>query len=38
MKELAKAGATVFELPGVEQNPRLTTVQKGVEVCKSEGI
>ncbi|MFA9560232.1 iron-containing alcohol dehydrogenase [Evansella sp. AB-rgal1] len=29
---------TVFELPGVEPNPRLTTVHKGVEICKSEGI
>ncbi|WP_421103108.1 iron-containing alcohol dehydrogenase [Sporosarcina psychrophila] len=38
MKELSKAGANVFELPGVEQNPRLTTVQRGVEVCKSKGI
>lgn len=38
MKELEKAGATIFELPGVEQNPRLTTVHKGVEICKTEGI
>ena len=38
MKELTKAEATVFELPGVEQNPRLTTVHRGVEICKSEGI
>jgi alcohol dehydrogenase YqhD (iron-dependent ADH family) len=38
MKELKKAGATVFELPGVEQNPRLTTVHKGVEICKAEEI
>lgn len=38
MKELNKAEAMVFELPGVEQNPRLTTVQRGVEACKSEGI
>ncbi|WP_318618023.1 iron-containing alcohol dehydrogenase [Sporosarcina sp. YIM B06819] len=36
--ELAKAGATVFELAGVEQNPRLTTVYRGVEICKSEEI
>lgn len=38
MKELTKAEATVFELPGVEQNPRLTTVHRGVEICKSEEI
>jgi len=28
----------VFELPGVEPNPRLTTAQKGIEICKQEGI
>ncbi len=38
MNELNKAGATVFELAGVEQNPRLTTVHKGVEICKAEDI
>lgn len=38
MKELEKAGATIYELPGVEQNPRLTTVHKGVEICKLEAI
>ena len=35
---LNKAGATIFELPGVEQNPRLTTVHRGVDICKTEGI
>ena len=38
MKELTKAEAMVFEFPGVEQNPRLTTVHRGVEICKSEEI
>ena len=38
INELEKAEATIFELPGVEQNPRLTTVYRGVEICKSEGI
>ncbi|WP_445492399.1 iron-containing alcohol dehydrogenase [Niallia sp. 03133] len=28
----------VFELAGVEPNPRLTTVQKGVDICKKEKI
>jgi alcohol dehydrogenase len=28
----------VFELPGVEPNPRITTARKGVEICKKEGI
>lgn len=35
---LEKIGATVFELSGVEPNPRITTVRKGVEICKHEGI
>jgi alcohol dehydrogenase YqhD (iron-dependent ADH family) len=38
MSELEKAGATVFELSGVEPNPRLETVQKGVDICKTEKI
>ena len=36
--ELNKAGATIFELSGVEPNPRLTTVHKGVDICKTEKI
>ncbi|WP_071460525.1 iron-containing alcohol dehydrogenase [Bacillus massilinigeriensis] len=35
---LEKAGAFVYELSGVEPNPRLSTVKKGVEICKREGI
>lgn len=35
---LAEIGAEVFELGGVEPNPRITTVRKGVEICKQEGI
>ncbi|HWO95215.1 MAG TPA: iron-containing alcohol dehydrogenase [Bacillus sp. (in: firmicutes)] len=35
---LQKAGSQVFELPGVEPNPRLSTVHKGVEICKNENI
>ena len=38
MTELKKIDANVFELSGVEPNPRLTTVRKGVEICKTEGI
>ncbi|VXC02380.1 NADH-dependent butanol dehydrogenase [Bacillus sp. 349Y] len=30
--------AEVFELAGVEPNPRLTTVRRGVDICKEEGI
>lgn len=38
MKKLTEMGAEVFELSGVEPNPRITTVRKGVEICKREGI
>lgn len=38
LTELEKAGMTVFELPGVEPNPRHTTVNKGASICKKEGI
>ncbi|WP_156290144.1 iron-containing alcohol dehydrogenase [Oceanobacillus salinisoli] len=38
LKKLAEIDAEVFELPGVEPNPRISTVRKGVEICKSEGI
>lgn len=38
MKELKKAEVTVFELPGVEPNPRHTTVNKGAAICKKEGV
>jgi len=31
-------GITAHELPGVEPNPRLSTVRKGVEICKREKI
>jgi alcohol dehydrogenase YqhD (iron-dependent ADH family) len=35
---LNEIDAQVFELPGVEPNPRITTARKGVEICKIEGI
>jgi alcohol dehydrogenase YqhD (iron-dependent ADH family) len=35
---LKEQDTTVFELSGVEPNPRITTVKKGVEICKIEGI
>ena len=28
----------IFELPGIEPNPKLTSVEKGTEICKKEGI
>ena len=36
--ELNAVNANVFELAGVEPNPRLTTARKGIEICKKEGI
>ncbi|MGI8384763.1 iron-containing alcohol dehydrogenase [Robertmurraya sp. P23] len=35
---LKEVDVEVYELPGVEPNPRLTTVKKGVEICRNEGI
>jgi alcohol dehydrogenase YqhD (iron-dependent ADH family) len=35
---LNNLNAEVHELSGVEPNPRLSTVHKGVELCKKEGI
>lgn len=38
MNYLKEIGAEVFELAGVEPNPRISTVRKGVQICKEEGI
>lgn len=35
---LKEVDIEVFELPGVEPNPRISTVKKGVEICRNEGI
>lgn len=35
---LQNAGVTVFELSGVEPNPRLTTVHKGIDICRKEDV
>ncbi|MBJ8193218.1 iron-containing alcohol dehydrogenase, partial [Bacillus cereus] len=35
---LGEIGAEVTELAGVEPNPRLSTVHKGVELCKTHQI
>ena len=35
---LKDAGIAVYELPGIEPNPRIQSVRKGVEMCKAEGI
>jgi len=36
--ELSSIGATVTELSGVEPNPRLSTVHKGVDLCREHNI
>lgn len=38
MSILKKADIEVLELSGVEPNPRIQSVRKGVEICRSEGI
>ncbi|MGF7045975.1 alcohol dehydrogenase YqhD (iron-dependent ADH family) [Paenibacillus sp. DS2015] len=38
MSILKEISAEVTELSGVEPNPRLSTVHKGVDLCKSNGI
>lgn len=35
---LGSAGLSVFELGGVEPNPRIESVRRGVELCRSEQI
>ncbi len=36
--EIEKAGLELFELSGIEPNPRITSVNKGAEICKKEKI
>ncbi len=38
MAQLAQAGAEVTELGGVEPNPRITSVRKGVALCHEHGV
>jgi alcohol dehydrogenase len=35
---LQDAGVTIFELPGVEPNPRLSTVRRGIDMCRTENV
>lgn len=37
-KLLKENGIKIFELPGVEPNPRHSTANKGAAICKKEGI
>jgi hypothetical protein len=36
--EVRKAGLTLFEMSGIEPNPRVTSVRKGAEICRREKI
>jgi len=38
LKQLKLIDAEVFELEGVEPNPRITSARKGVEICKAHNI
>lgn len=38
IEQLEIAGCEVFELAGVEANPRISTVRKGAEMCRQECI
>lgn len=38
MSEIEKTGLEVFELSGIEPNPRIESVRKGVRICKDEKI
>lgn len=37
-QQLKKAGITWEELPGVEPNPRIESVRKGVAICREHGL
>ncbi|MCD9022115.1 iron-containing alcohol dehydrogenase [Cohnella silvisoli] len=38
LSQLEGIGASVHELSGIEPNPRLTTVNQGIEICRAENI
>lgn len=38
IEELRSAGAEVFELSGIEPNPRIESVREGVRICKENNI
>ncbi len=38
IEEIEKAGLTVFELSGIEPNPRIDSVREGGALCKRENI
>ena len=38
LTQLKKADVSITELSGVEPNPRITTVKKGVQLCKEQDV
>ena len=38
VEEIKKAGLELFELSGIEPNPRVSSVNKGADICKKENI
>ncbi|KOS63959.1 iron-containing alcohol dehydrogenase [Lysinibacillus sp. FJAT-14222] len=38
IEKLREADKTIFELSGVEPNPRVETARLGIDLCKTEGI
>jgi alcohol dehydrogenase YqhD (iron-dependent ADH family) len=38
VEEIRKAGLELFELSGIEPNPRIGSVREGVRICKTEKI
>lgn len=38
MEEMEKSGLEVFELSGIEPNPRIDSVRKGAQMCKEHNI
>jgi hypothetical protein len=38
LQYLKEADIVVHELSGIEPNPRLSTVQKGIDICRMEGV
>lgn len=38
IEEIKKAGSEVFELSGIEPNPRIDSVREGVKICKEHNI
>lgn len=38
IKEIQSAGLELFELSGIDPNPRVTSVNEGADICKKENI